>query len=138
MRASEDDNLDKLLRAETPVVTIFGKTWDLHVRDDLRIPLAENLEVIHDTVRYLKRHVDEVIFDAEHFFDGYRHNPDYALECVARRGRRRRRRALPVRHQRRPPAGRDRRRRRRGAGGRRRRRSASTATTIPSWRWPTA
>jgi 2-isopropylmalate synthase len=82
VRASEDKNLEKLLRAKTPVVTIFGKSWDLHVRDDLRIPLAENLEVIHDTVRYLKRHVDQVIYDAEHFFDGYRHNPEYALECV--------------------------------------------------------
>jgi 2-isopropylmalate synthase len=82
VRASEDKNLDKLLRAETPVVTVFGKSWDLHVRDDLRIPLAENLEVIHDTVRYLRRHVDEVIYDAEHFFDGFRHNRDYALECV--------------------------------------------------------
>lgn len=82
VRASEDKNLEKLLRARTPVVTIFGKSWDLHVRDDLRIPLAENVELIHDTVRYLKRHVDEVIYDAEHFFDGVRHNPDYALECI--------------------------------------------------------
>ena len=82
VRASEDKNLEKLLRARTPVVTIFGKSWDLHVRDDLRIPLAENVELIHDTVRYLKRHVDEVIYDAEHFFDGHRHNPAYALECV--------------------------------------------------------
>ena len=82
VRVAEDRNLDKLLRAGTPVVTVFGKSWDLHVRDDLRIPLAENLEVIHDTVRYLKRHVDEVIYDAEHFFDGFRHAPDYALECV--------------------------------------------------------
>ncbi len=82
LRASEDRNLEKLLRAETPVVTIFGKSWDLHVRDDLRIPLAENLELIHDTVRYLKRHVDEVVYDAEHFFDGYRANPAFALECL--------------------------------------------------------
>src|SRR6185369_13443722 len=50
IRASEDKNLEKLLRARTPVVTIFGKSWDLHVRDDLRIPLAENVELIHDTV----------------------------------------------------------------------------------------
>ena len=57
VRASEDRNLRKLLRAETPVVTIFGKSWDLHVRDDLRIPLEENLEIIHDTMRYLKQHV---------------------------------------------------------------------------------
>ncbi len=81
-RAADDRNLAKLLRSQTPVVTIFGKTWDLHVRDDLRIPLNENLELIHDTVRYLKKHADEVIFDAEHFFDGYHHNPKYALECV--------------------------------------------------------
>jgi 2-isopropylmalate synthase len=82
VRASDDKNLEKLVRAETPVVTIFGKSWDLHVRDDLRIPLSENVELIHDTVRYLKRHADEVIYDAEHFFDGFRHNPAYALECV--------------------------------------------------------
>jgi 2-isopropylmalate synthase len=82
VRASEDKNLEKLLRARTPVVTIFGKSWDLHVRDDLRIPLGENVELIHDTVRYLKRHVGEVIYDAEHFFDGYRHKPAYAIECV--------------------------------------------------------
>jgi len=81
-RASEDRNLLKLVRAETPVVTIFGKSWDLHVRDDLRIPLEENLELIHDTVRYLKKHTDEVVYDAEHFFDGWRANPEYALRCV--------------------------------------------------------
>lgn len=81
-RASEDRNLEQLLRAETPVVTIFGKSWDLHVRDDLRIPLAENYELIHDTIRYLKRHVAEVVYDAEHFFDGYRANPEFALECM--------------------------------------------------------
>jgi 2-isopropylmalate synthase len=80
--AGEDRNVEMLLRAETPVVTIFGKTWDLHVRDDLRIPESANLEIIHDTIRYLKTHVDEVIFDAEHFFDGHHHNPAYALECL--------------------------------------------------------
>jgi 2-isopropylmalate synthase len=80
-KASEDANLRMLLRAETPVVTIFGKTWDLHVRDDLRISKAQNLEVIHDSVSYLKRHVETVIFDAEHFFDGFRENPEFALDC---------------------------------------------------------
>ena len=80
--ASKDRNVAKLLHSNTPVVTIFGKTWDLHVHDDLRIPLEQNVELIHDTVRYLKKHVDEVIFDAEHFFDGYFNNRDYALECV--------------------------------------------------------
>jgi 2-isopropylmalate synthase len=80
--AADDRNLDALLRAETPVVTIVGKTWDLHVRDDLRIPLAENLDVIRDSVAFLRGRVDEVIFDAEHFFDGWLRNPDYALACV--------------------------------------------------------
>jgi len=81
VRASDDANLRKLLHAETPVVTIFGKTWELHVREDLRISKMQNLEVIHDSVQFLKRHVDTVIFDAEHFFDGYRDDPQFALEC---------------------------------------------------------
>src|SRR5579875_1857986 len=82
VRASEDRNLQLCVRAETPVVTIVGKTWDLHVREDLRIPLAENLEVIHDSIAYLKRHADEVIFDAEHFFDGLAANAEHALACL--------------------------------------------------------
>jgi 2-isopropylmalate synthase len=81
VKASEDSNLRKLLHAGTPVVTIFGKTWELHVRDDLRISKMQNFEVIHDSVGFLKRHVDTVIFDAEHFFDGFRDNPEFALEC---------------------------------------------------------
>ena len=81
-RCSEDTNLRMLLRAETPVVTIFGKCWDLHVRDDLRISRKANLEVIHDSVAYLKKRVDTVFFDAEHFFDGFHHNREFALECV--------------------------------------------------------
>jgi 2-isopropylmalate synthase len=82
VRAADDHNLALCLRAETPVVTIVGKTWDLHVRDDLRIPLEENLEVIRDSIAYLKTHTDEVIFDAEHFFDGLAANRDYALACL--------------------------------------------------------
>lgn len=81
-RAGQDKNLAKLLQANTPVVTIFGKSWDLHVRDDLRVSNEANLTIIHDSVRYLKRHVDEVIYDAEHFFDGFFHNRDYALATV--------------------------------------------------------
>ncbi len=80
--AADDLNIRLLLQAETPVVTIVGKTWDLHVRDDLRISLQANLEVIGDSITYLKTRVDEVFFDAEHFFDGYRANPDYALACL--------------------------------------------------------
>ena len=82
-RVEEDPNLAALLEAETPVVTIFGKTWDLHVREDLRIPLEQNLEVLHDSMAYLRKHVDEVIFDAEHFFDGLAANREYTLKCIA-------------------------------------------------------
>ncbi len=82
VRASEDRQLGLLVRAETPVVTIVGKTWDLHVRDDLRIPLEENLDVVADSIRWLKRHAGEVIFDAEHFFDGFAANPEYTLACL--------------------------------------------------------
>jgi 2-isopropylmalate synthase len=82
VRASEDRNLRFCIEAQTPVVTIVAKTWDLHVRDDLRISLKANLEVIHDSVAYLKKHVDTVVLDAEHFFDGFAANPDHALACV--------------------------------------------------------
>ena len=82
IRASDDRNLALCVRAETPVITIVGKTWDLHVREELRIPLKANLEVIHDSMAYLRRHADEVIFDAEHFFDGLAANRDYTLACV--------------------------------------------------------
>jgi 2-isopropylmalate synthase len=77
-----DQNVRMLLAAETPVVTIVGRTWDVPVEHDLRVPLEANLEIIADTVAYLKSRVDEVVFDAEHFFDGYRSNPAYALQCL--------------------------------------------------------
>ena len=83
VRASEDRNLQLCVKAETPVVTIVGKTWDLHVRDDLRISLKANLEIIHDSIAYLKKHADTVILDAEHFFDGFAANPEHALACLA-------------------------------------------------------
>ena len=81
-KAAQDLSLKILLSAEAPVVTLVGKTWDLHVRDDLRISKKANLEVIADSIAYVKRRVDQVIFDAEHFFDGFRSNPEYALECL--------------------------------------------------------
>ena len=81
-KPSQDINLKLLLEADTPVVTLVGKTWDLHVRDDLRISQKANLEIIADSIAFMKRRVDEVMFDAEHFFDGFRANPDYALECL--------------------------------------------------------
>lgn len=81
--APEDDkNLQSLLSAGTDVVSIFGKSWDLHVTEILGISLQDNLNIVKDTIRYLKSAGKEVIFDAEHFFDGYKNNPDYALEVL--------------------------------------------------------
>ncbi|MBI3010969.1 MAG: citramalate synthase [Candidatus Omnitrophica bacterium] len=80
--AANDQNLRALLKAETQVVTIFGKSWDLHVRDVLKISFDENLKVIEESVAFLKRHGRRVIYDAEHFFDGYKDDPAYALKTI--------------------------------------------------------
>jgi 2-isopropylmalate synthase len=77
-----DPSIRELIDAETPAISIFGKTWDFHVTRALGITLEENLKIIGDTVRYLKEHGREVVYDAEHFFDGYKHNPDYALSTL--------------------------------------------------------
>jgi len=82
IKASEDPQLALLLEAETPVVTIYGKSWDLHVTEVLRTTLEENRSMIYDTVQFLKSAGREVYFDAEHFFDGYKNNADYALQCI--------------------------------------------------------
>jgi 2-isopropylmalate synthase len=79
---AKDSSIQALLKAETPVVTIFGKSSLLHVRDALRLSLEENLEIIADTVRYLSARVPFLVYDAEHFFDGYRADPDYALATL--------------------------------------------------------
>ncbi len=79
---SEDPQLQTLLEADTPVVTIFGKTWLLHVTDVIRTTAEENLKMIEESVAYLKSHDKEVIYDAEHFFDGYKDNPEYALQTL--------------------------------------------------------
>ena len=79
---ADDNNIQMLIEAKPDVVTIFGKTWDFHVREALRISLDENLELINDSLVYLKERVAEVIYDAEHFFDGYKSNPEYALKTV--------------------------------------------------------
>ena len=81
-RVGKDPNIIALLKAETPVVTIFGKSWDFHVQKALRTSLSKNLELIQDSVGYLKKRCDEVVYDAEHFFDGYRRNPEYALKTI--------------------------------------------------------
>jgi 2-isopropylmalate synthase len=78
----EDRNVLALVEAGTPVVSIFGKTWDLHVKRALGISEEENLTLISETVKYLCDHGKEVVYDAEHFFDGYTANPDYALRTL--------------------------------------------------------
>jgi 2-isopropylmalate synthase len=78
-RVEEDRNVRSLVEAGTRAVSIFGKTWDLHVERALGISLDLNLKLISETVAYLKAHGKEVIYDAEHFFDGYFANRDYAL-----------------------------------------------------------
>jgi 2-isopropylmalate synthase len=80
----KDPNIQALLDAETKIITLFGKTWSLHVSDALGIPLAKNLEIIGDSVAYLRAKHRRVFYDAEHFFDGYKTNPDYALETIRR------------------------------------------------------
>ncbi len=78
----EDANIRSLLAAGTDCVTIFGKSWDIHVTEILRAELEENLRMIQDTVAYLKAKGKEVVYDAEHFFDGYKANPDYAMRTL--------------------------------------------------------
>ena len=76
---AEDANVCSLLEAETPAVSIFGKAWDLHVEKVIHTTLEENLLMIESTVAYMKEHDKYVVFDAEHFFDGYAANPEYAM-----------------------------------------------------------
>ncbi|MFT3990807.1 MAG: citramalate synthase [Luteolibacter sp.] len=78
----DDPQVRLLLEAETPVVTIFGKSWDLHVTEVLRTTIEENRAMIHDTVAYLAKHGREVVYDAEHFFDGYKASPEHALTTL--------------------------------------------------------
>src|SRR5579884_1163438 len=78
----QDPNVYGLIEASTPVVSIFGKSWDLHTRRALGITEEENLQIISETVAHLKAHGREVVYDAEHFFDGYQSNPDFALRTL--------------------------------------------------------
>lgn len=82
VKAEEDGNLEALLASGTPVATIFGKSWDFHVTEALGTTLEENLAMIRESVAYLKARGREVIYDAEHFFDGFAANPDYALRTL--------------------------------------------------------
>ena len=81
-RVDQDPNVRELVEAGTPVVSIFGKSWDLHVHRALNISEDENLKLISETVSYLKDHGKEVVYDAEHFFDGYAADPAYALSTL--------------------------------------------------------
>src|SRR5579863_3301330 len=76
-KAETDPQLKTLLESEMPVLTIVGKTWLLHVREVLRTTPEENLAMIEDSIRYLTAQGREIVYDAEHFFDGYLDNPDY-------------------------------------------------------------
>ncbi len=82
VKAQEDANLKELVASETPTVTIFGKSWDLHVIDVIKTSLDENLKMIRESVNFLKKSKREVFYDAEHFFDGYKNNPAYALKTI--------------------------------------------------------
>lgn len=82
IEADADSNLQSLLIANTEYVAIFGKSWDFHVIEIIRTSLENNLEMIRDTISYLVSKSRKVIFDAEHFFDGYKQNPDYALRTL--------------------------------------------------------
>jgi len=79
---SRDAGLKKLVASGADAVCIFGKSWDLHVVKALGITLEENLVLVHDSVRFLKRHFEQVLFDAEHFFDGYAAKPEYAIAVL--------------------------------------------------------
>jgi 2-isopropylmalate synthase len=78
----EDANIQALIAAQTPAVTLVGKSWTLHVRDVLRTTREENLRIIRESVAYVKGKGRETLFDAEHFFDGYKEDRDYALATI--------------------------------------------------------
>lgn len=82
IKVEEDANVISLLSADTTAVAIFGKSWDFHVTDIIKTTLDENLRMIKDTVQFLKNNGKEVIFDAEHFFDGYKSNKEYAIQAL--------------------------------------------------------
>ncbi|KAA5539866.1 citramalate synthase [Roseiconus nitratireducens] len=81
LKPEDDPGMQALVQAATPVITVVGKTWDYHATEVLRVSLEENLDMIGESVEFLAGHA-EVIYDAEHFFDGYRANPEYALKTL--------------------------------------------------------
>ena len=81
MKAADDPGMQALVAAQTPCITLVGKTWDYHATEVLNVTLDENLDLIGESTEFLRRHA-EVIYDAEHFFDGYTANPEYAIETL--------------------------------------------------------
>jgi len=81
-KVGDDPNIQALVEAETPTVAIFGKSWILHVEKALKVSPEDNLEIVYDSIRYLKDKGREVIFDAEHFFDGFKDSEEYALKVI--------------------------------------------------------
>lgn len=81
MKAADDPGMQGLVAAQTPVCTVVGKSWDFHATEVLNVSLAENLDMIGDSVEYITRHA-ECVYDAEHFFDGFKANPEYACQAI--------------------------------------------------------
>jgi len=81
-KVHEDENVNAIIKADVDVAIIFGKSWSLHVSEVLRVTKEENIDMIYDTLSYLRSHGIEVIFDAEHFYQGFKEDPDYALDVV--------------------------------------------------------
>lgn len=81
-RAEDDPTMKALVASRMPIMTIFGKSSEKHALDALRVSPAQNLELIHNSIAFLTRHAEKVFFDAEHFFDGFKANKDYALEVL--------------------------------------------------------
>ena len=83
MNVEDDKQVQMLVDSQARVVTLVGKSWDLHVDEVLVTSREENLAMIRDTVRYLRAKGIEIMLDAEHFYDGHRANSEYAMECLA-------------------------------------------------------
>jgi 2-isopropylmalate synthase len=81
-KVENDKTIKAILDSRAGYATIFGKTWDFHVKEALKTTLKENLDLIYNTISYLKERMEKVFFDAEHFFDGYVNNPEYAIKCL--------------------------------------------------------
>ncbi|WP_338604743.1 citramalate synthase [Sulfolobus tengchongensis] len=79
---NEDTSLNSIIKADVDVAVIFGKSWSLHVTEVLKVTKQENLDIVYDSIKYLKSHGLKVIFDAEHFYQGFKEDPEYAIEVI--------------------------------------------------------